>query len=523
MLWILLAACQPAPDLSPDEAETSAGIPQAATIPTSIDFGEVAPGSEQVLSLLLQNLGDADYDILNATLSSPDITLTLPTDDTVTPELGLQILLSWSPSGPGELEDALVISTSDPATPTLTVPIIGTSNGPVLTTSTTEADLGVVGVGCTEEIDLSISNSGNQDLQITDLSQTNTIGEFTLSDLDGEELAPLPWTLEPFETTWIKLQFAPTYAHDTATIIQIDSNDLSSPVSQVQIYGEGSIEGEQTDIFEVTGQQKVVGLFAVNDECCAVSTGMFHDTLTNTISELFDALLESRVDYRIASLLTSDGKVGGSTPYIDDTYSASEAGSIFMEMIDGGSVGDNDQNLTTLYNGVVENADWLFADGWEDAKLNMVAINYDQEQSSLSYSYYLKQIYSSYQPDTDSVVYHAIGGPTTTGTTSCGVQTFDGMDLAVSATGGVFLDICEDEWEGLMAQLANAMLGGFNTFNLTKTPSPSSIEVYIDGVLQSSGWSYNADFNSIDFTEEAFPADDTELKVYYLLYGECDE
>ena len=56
------------------------------------------------------------------------------------------------------------------------------------------------------------------------------------------------------------------------------------------------------------------------------------------------------------------------------------------------------------------------------------------------------------------------------------------------------------------------------TFYLTQTPSDSSfIEVYVNGVLETSGWSYDSGLNAVVFDSASTPEDGDSVDIDYCI------
>lgn len=92
-----------------------------------------------------------------------------------------------------------------------------------------------------------------------------------------------------------------------------------------------------------------------------------------------------------------------------------------------------------------------------------------------------------------------------------------------AATGGLYLSICATDWASHLDALVEASAYDLSEFELSQWPVPASIEVKVDGVTLTSGWSYVAPDNSIKFDELSVPSGGSTIEVKYSLYGDCSE
>lgn len=94
-------------------------------------------------------------------------------------------------------------------------------------------DFGLTPVGeVTGPITISMSNVGDEDLIITDISDPGP--NFSLSNVPS-----LPLTIPSFSTESFEVIFNPTTGGNTSAVISINSNDADDPVIEVVLEGEG--------------------------------------------------------------------------------------------------------------------------------------------------------------------------------------------------------------------------------------------------------------------------------------------
>lgn len=279
--------------------------------------------------------------------------------------------------------------------------------------------------------------------------------------------------------------------------------------------GEGHLASES---WEVTGSDAITGLFVVNEVVNTAFGARFHDSLPM----FFETLLATDLPYRVAFSHSVYGVVDGPVPYIDQTMSAADATEIALEMVEDAS-GDNDYLLNALDLGVDANADWLLVDddvAWSGAKLNLVGINSDQEQSSGNATPYLNHYFAK-KVDPGDIAVHGIGGDVTAGCFEA--EAFTPFADAAVATGGTFLSICYSDWTANMEALARSFVDeGQFTFHLGEVPVASSLVVSVDGVVQASGWEFSAAGNAVYFDPASAPPLGAQVKIEYAVDSTCD-
>lgn len=111
-------------------------VPQIGASAASLAFPDTASGSIATLPLTLSNTGNADLNIGQITVSgaqSSEFQLNPGNCAGVLlrPNAGCQLFLAFTPASTGQKSANLQVSSNDPATPTLAVPLSGTGVAPV--------------------------------------------------------------------------------------------------------------------------------------------------------------------------------------------------------------------------------------------------------------------------------------------------------------------------------------------------------------------------------------------------------
>ena len=205
-----------------------------------------------------------------------------------------------------------------------------------------------------------------------------------------------------------------------------------------------------------------------------------------------------------------DGCINGYQPYIDNTMSLSDQEDLFDTMLcetpqgQYCNYGSNTERAFMLLEAAVKTAN-IGSGGCnedfyrEDATLALIGVSDEPEQSVNPYTYYVS-LFQSLKDDSDDVVMHAIGGDYPQG---CGGnQAYTGMYEATVATGGLFLSICATDFGSHLEELAEGSTTDLTSFELSDYPVEETIEVVVNGFTTTTGWSYNAVDNSIDFEQD---------------------
>ena len=270
--------------------------------------------------------------------------------------------------------------------------------------------------------------------------------------------------------------------------------------------------------------------------------------MNNNFDTFVDTLTNMNSDYHVAAVVHDSGHIYGNLSssthsndpkFIDNTFSANDAKDTIAEMIDCYSssncavnigYGSNTERAFMLMEAfLAESVDVTGAPDpsganygviRQSAKLNLVGVSDEPEQSTNQYAYYVS-LFQGLKTNPDDVVIHAIGGDYPSG---CGGNdAYTGMYEASVATGGLFLSICATDWASQLEALAEGSAQDLTSFALTQQPVPSTIEVRVDGQSSTLGWSYNPTDNAIDFDTDYIPEGGSIVEVDYAVYGDCNQ
>jgi Abnormal spindle-like microcephaly-assoc'd, ASPM-SPD-2-Hydin len=518
MTLIALLACSGAEDSAKPMDTDVAPAPVLVTAdPPALNFGAVTYESSAIQTLTLANGGTANVSVTAAGADADDVTAQALVGIPIPPGGTQEVQVTWTASSGADLDGELSLFVQDDygQTAGLVVPLSGSLAAPELGVSATTLNLGTVSVGCESEALLTLTNNGSLDLEVSGISFVDAPAQYVL--YEPEAALTLPWTMAPGESRSVEVHFVPTDDATVAALLKITSNDPVAPEAQVNVSGTGHVDG-RGEVTYIVEEKNVTTLFALN------AVAVFSREWEDAIPSFFETLRDSRADWRVALLTETSGEVVGDTTYVDDTMDEDDVLDIVEEMLENAG-GDNDYLLQTFSVAIPLQRDWLIDDdvNWENSTLNLIALNSDVEQSVGSPATYLAE-FQSYKNDPADVLVHAISGPEPRGCNENGLfaEPSGALEEAASLSGGSFMSWCDD-WSDSMSTLAEAALSGIQRFELDGTPDPDTIEVKIDDVTLSSGWSYNSTYNRIEFEDATWPDLGSEVRISYLLDVDCGD
>lgn len=516
LLW--LAACTGA---KPADTGSSAPPPGSAILtatPNTLDLGEIT--AVGTATTTLTNAGGVAITAFELTSAAEGLTLELA-DATLAAGGSTTLTGTWAPPASDELRDIAQVSYTgeDGVVGQLMLPISGDAIWPSASLEVDAAALADVAVGCDATALVTLSNDGEGELVIDGLALSVGL-DLQLLGADGAALPAFPWTVAPGEQTELALVYTPSAVGTLSDTLVATTNDPLQASVSAAVTGAGVTEVETSITTTVEAPQPSTIFIAASDYAMID----YYDGKTKLIAALptfFQTLQDAQSSYRFALSMHKTSEVVGDVDYIDESYSVDEAVALATDMLAWeGPYENNDYLLITFENALIEHEDWLFDDpeSWADSKLSLIAINNDNEVSIGSVASFVAT-YQSYKEDTSDVVVHAIGGELHS---SCGYALPSQMLIdAAEATGGSYLDWCEDDWSPHLETFAKAAIGDRTRFLLTGDVVASSVEVTIDGVLQTDGWTYDEAAQEVLFDDGSYPKVGSDVRVDYGMAAEC--
>jgi hypothetical protein len=505
--------------------DTSA-VPDIVVDPTEIYFGDVSVSADGSSSetVTVSNIGSKDLFIQGLSLDSADGPFSISAIQSVLvpPDASTQFEVVFEPNSGSETTGTVFIDSDDPDTPTVEVALYGTGISPVIDVDPIEYDFGTLYIGCEVEQTVKISNIGSEDLIVDEFSFTTASVELDIDNNDDAWDA-IGWTLAPGESAEVFVQYYPIDDYSDIAYLSITSNDPFTPTAMSTLMGLGELFDENIDVFEQPIEGLTDIIFAL-DRSCSMDADLAN------IQTNFDVFVETLAgmdaDFQVAAVVDDDGCVLGSDIWIDNTFSEDDAKDTLENMMNlAGTYGSNTERAFMLLEAAVTE-DNIGSGGCnedlvrDDAKLNLVGVSDEREQSVNSWEYYVG-VFQDLKDDTDQLVVHAIGGDYGTG---CGgtAEPYTGMYEATVATGGTFLSICAEDFGAHLEALAEGSTADLSAFTLTDSPVQETIEVRVDGVTKTQGWEYDTSDNQVVFEEDYIPEGGATVEIEYALFGDCD-
>ena len=183
---------------------------------TTVAFGNVAAGSTATRSLTVTNTGTATVDISAATISGAGFTIVGGNPSSSVPVgQNITVQMQFAPTAPGAANGTLTV-TSDASNSPLAISLSGTGMQQALTMSPPSLNFSSVTVGQTSSQNVTLTNSGNENL---------TVNLATLSGTGfGMTGLALPKTIAAGANISFSVSFTPTStAGETGSIVFTDN------------------------------------------------------------------------------------------------------------------------------------------------------------------------------------------------------------------------------------------------------------------------------------------------------------
>lgn len=507
---------------------TSTGAPPDIEVtPLAINYGMVDVGMPAVTETVeVTNVGVESLVIDEVTVEDPTqpYTVTAPGSRLLAAGAATTFTITYEPLSDGETNTNVLIASNDPDE--AIVPVAVTANGvaPSLQIDPETYDFGGVYVGCVSEQDVTLTNVGNANLEISSIAHVTASTTEFFVDTDETVNGPFPWTLEPGAARVISVAYAPLDEYDDTSRVDVASNDPMRAVARGEQSGAGQSYGKNLDVFDQPIKGLTDILFTVDWSCSMA------DDIARVESnfDVFIATLAGMdADYQVSAVIADSGCTLGEDPFITGEMAEADQSSIFSTLL-GSPSGSGSGGYTEMGFTIIEAAttsDNLDNGGCnedmirEDGTLSIVGVTDEVEQSANSYDYYVT-LFQTLKPDPDNVVIHAIAGDYPAG---CGGnEPGQGWYQATVATGGLFLSICASDWASHLEALAEGSAANLSSFTLTQAAVPETVEVTLDGVISNQGWTFDSVANSVDFDEDHIPPGGTTIEVEYALLGDCE-
>jgi sugar lactone lactonase YvrE len=196
---------------------------------SQVDFQTVSIGEGSSRGLSIENLGNLAFTIQQATVDNQDFAVQTELPLSVGPLQTSELIVQFTPRAEGLTEGQLVLATSDPNNPTVTILLQGKGAAPDIGVVPTELVFRRTFIGTETSLSLTVSNLGAGILTIPRAETT-----------DPEQfVVVLPDTLRISSTAPLSIIFRPTHEDTQRAVLTLFSNDPDDPQFQVDLKGLG--------------------------------------------------------------------------------------------------------------------------------------------------------------------------------------------------------------------------------------------------------------------------------------------
>ncbi len=509
-LCILLAACTPEPDGGPG-VPLDEGEPMLVLDRGLVDFGTVDLADSPLYELVsVQNTGDATLYIYELTLEDEDAPFELDVlgQPMVEPQQWINLEITLLAQELGEQRTSVQIDSNDPFG-VRSFLLRADADGGELTLSPEEQDLGAVGLGCPVSTDVRVSNSGSAPLTVSGIELEGGWDEFSMPE------PQLPFTLEPIDYQDFTVTLTPTGEGLPSVTFVVTSDDPISPERSATIHG-ATLDNEWADETFLVPVGPSADLIIAVDKSGNMQEHL--EPFSAAFGSFYETLLETNIDFQLAVTQADDGCINGSRVWIDNSFTSSEAEATLETMFNwGGSAASNTERAFMLLEAALaETGSGGCNEGLvrEEANLHLMGISDEPEQSVNSWPYYLK-LFQDYD---SNVTMHAIGGPVPDGCTSA--TGYTNIDEAVSATGGMFMSICEKDWSDGLDELALYHLNSLGSFRLADPAVEDTISVRIDAI-STTAFRYESAWQAVVLDDSITLLGGEEVEIRYAVQPSC--
>jgi hypothetical protein len=206
------------------------------TIPSSIDFGLQPEGSSSSNPVTLTNTGNTLLDVTDITLTGPDAAafgFDLIPPFSVDPAAPVILTVDFAPLSAGPKSATLTLSHNGD-NPAVTLDLIGQGEGltAILQAAPSVVDFGLQAVGSTFSDSVTLTNTGNTTLNVSDITVTGPD-----ADAFDFNLIP-PFNVDPGSPVTLTADFSPLSAGPKSATLTI-SHDGDNAAVTIELTGEG--------------------------------------------------------------------------------------------------------------------------------------------------------------------------------------------------------------------------------------------------------------------------------------------
>ncbi len=498
----LLAGCQEY-DVRPAPNDPGDVAPDIEVTPAALSFGPATTGEQVVRSFTVKNVGAKTLDVSELRLDVGEMAFTVltPGDFDLEPEQEQVVDVAFVPVGELTYGQVMVVS-DDPDEPEVPVALEGLGEVPALEITPSTHVFPTI---CDDQVVLTLENVGLADLVIDGIAYDTASPELSL-----DQPHALPMTLVPGATADVTVHYLPTAANTAIGQLQVDSNDPRGARTADQT---SEASGDTvSEVYVVEADPPIDILFAVD------KSGSMSDDVRNLGNAFgaFIAEIDQVTDDWQIGVVTKDsgcfnnGILTVATPSYEQVFLDACTGVQFF------GTDLTEQLLELTDNALQASGPGQCNDGFVrgNALLHVIVVSDEPEQSGQPWDHWVTRWQARKSDPSLVMVSAVVDAAAPTG--SCGSYGTEYVPAAQN-TGGLVLDICNSNWGSFAAQLGAASAAGLETYLLSATPDPATIEVSVDGTTYTTGWSYDANRNAVVI--DADLPEGAEVEITYVSIG----
>lgn len=493
----------------------------------ALDFGVLALGEEAALGVTLTNIGDDTCFVESSRMvsgSDPAFSTVWAPSQTLAPGASMTRLVRFAPKTAGSSTGQLDVWVNHPTHPRIPVALSGEGVQSCVVVEPTHVFFGAAKVGCSART--ATIRARNECTASAPVSSVTIEGaaqsSFSVAGNPNLPLMVAAGQSVDFDVTW-----APLHEGHHSAALRISAEGHRRTVG---LEGLADSVAERKERLRQEVRPKVDVLFVIDNSS---SMSDEQSRLAEHLADFLEAATRHQVDYQIGVTTTgltphsgithpcpggaAGGEAGrlfpanGTSPRIIQP-STPNAEKVFANNVQVGTCHFIEQGLEAAYlalsapliDSVDATGTSLEDDGnagflRPDAKLAIIFVTDEEDFSPRPLATY-ETFFRSLKSDPTKLSVSAVVGPTTPG--ACPTASSPGsryISLA-GALGGVVENICDPDWQGMLQKIGAGAFAPKRAFRLDQAPQdPALIEVEVDGVPITSGWSFDAATNSVIF------------------------
>lgn len=500
MLLTLILSCQ---DYAINKQE--GGIPIIA--PDFIDFGHLVSGQEvDTRQIIFTNGGDQPFEVDRIEIFGQRFEID-ETNFIVEPESWIALDLTYSPQTFEFNEGYLDVYLKGQEAPVSSVWFQGWGDAPSILIDPEEIDFGTVSQDCSLSEEITITNVGNLPLEISSINQLSSIPQEISLNLGT--LPPLPWVLQPTDRISFSLDFVASDVLSDTLALKVLSNDPSWPSKDVSAQGLTMISTTMVDSW-VQGSGIVVDIIWVIDN--SGSMRWAQNELAANLTSFINMFISYNPTFKMAFITTDSPNFWNGITLTQNTPDLVSSATNLLNSI--GTWGSADEKgLEMLETSISNNINWFNPNAY------LVAIFLSDEPDHSSYSWSLYATLMDAHIPFGRYLPYAIIGDVPWGCNAA--QAGRGYYETVNYYGTQWWSICDPDWGSNMEDIALSIINAAAFTLSMDNLKEDTIEVWVNGQKIESGWTYNANSNSIMFDPGFMPETGDNVEASYEIW-ECE-